>query len=85
MTKTEENHTSQAIKAKKALISEEIKAFGEDKRDRTADLLNAIEPLPRLRETSVQRIEKVLSHSGFSIPLLSNCLYKRVINFLNAL
>ncbi|MFR5774465.1 MAG: hypothetical protein ACLUFZ_02085 [Oscillospiraceae bacterium] len=67
------------------MISEEIKAFGGDKRDQTADLLNAIEPLPRLRETSVQRIEKVLSHSGFSNPLLSNCLYKRVINFLNAL
>ena len=40
--KTEENHTLQVIKARTALISEEIKAVCEDKRDRTADLLNAM-------------------------------------------
>ena len=49
--KTEENHTLQAIKARKTLISEEIKVFGGDKRDRTADLLNAIQALSQLSYT----------------------------------
>ena len=38
----------------KALISEEIKAFGGDKRDRTADLLNAIQALSQLSYTPMR-------------------------------
>ena len=40
-------------KQEKTLISEEIKAFGGDKRDRTADLLNAIQALSQLSYTPI--------------------------------
>ena len=35
------------------MISEETKAFGGDKRDRTADLLNAIQALSQLSYTPI--------------------------------
>ena len=37
----------------KALIFEKISAFGGDKRDRTADLLNAIQALSQLSYTPI--------------------------------
>ena len=43
---------------KKALIFEKISAFGGDKRDRTADLLNAIQALSQLSYTPIEFVRQ---------------------------
>ncbi len=42
----------------KALIFKKISAFGGDKRDRTADLLNAIQALSQLSYTPIEFVRQ---------------------------
>ena len=62
-------------KVMKSLFSYEnrlfVRPFGGDKRDRTADLLNAIQALSRLERlhTPVNRAETALQYTGNSTPM----------------